>query len=145
MKKDHIRDYATYAFRFYAQKGGRDKYIKYLIEDLERSAKSSGVSKPTEAALISQEKVIESRKSEFDDIDAVAKTLDMLAMCHDGAFILKAIDYVYFRDCWQELERGSVSDKVHYAEIQIPASERQIYRWLSKARRTFAEERGLRT
>jgi hypothetical protein len=145
MKKDHIRDYATSAFRFYAQKGGRDKYIKNLVDDLQRSAKSSGVSKPTEAAVIHEEQIIESRKSEFEDIDAVEKTLGMLEMCRDGSYIIKAIEYVYFADCWKDLEKGSISDRVHHAEIFIPASERQIYRWLAKARMTFAEERGLRT
>jgi hypothetical protein len=44
----------------------------------------------------------------------------------------------------REPDRGEISERVHTAEIQIPASEKTIYRWLGTARRFFAEFRGLR-
>lgn len=143
MKKDHIRDYATEAFRFYAKSGGRDAYIKYLIEDISKS-KGSGVCNPTESALVSKEKIIESRAAEFSDIDAVDKVLVILDKSHQGYYIKKAIELVYFKDCWKDLSWGDITGRIHYAEINIPASQAQIYRWLSKARTLFAEERGLR-
>lgn len=142
MKKDHIRDYATEAFRFYAASGGREKYIKNLVEDLQRQ-KGTGVCSPTEAALISKEEAIASKAAELADIEAVDKVLHALDVCGHKA-ILQAIDYVYFKDCWREIERGDIQDRVHYAEIHIPASERMIYYWLRKARRMVAMERGLR-
>ena len=142
MKKDHIRDYATEAFRFYARSGGKEKYIKKLVEDLTRS-KSEGVCSPTESALISKERVIEEHAAELADIEAVEKVLYALDVCGHKA-ILQAIDYVYFKDCWRDIERGDIQDRVHYAEINIPASERQIYYWLARARRMLAAERGLR-
>jgi hypothetical protein len=146
--KDHLRDYATSAFVFYAKVGGKEKYIEKLMDDLKKNEikrrREKGMGSPSEAAIINAEKVIESRKAEFDDISAIEKTLQMLDYCHNGHDIKLAIEYVYFKDCWKDLEKGDIQDKVHYAEIQIPACERNIYRWLKKARETFAEERGLR-
>lgn len=142
MKKDHIRDYTTEAFRFYARSGGREKYIKRLAADMTKS-KGEGVCSPTESALINKEKVIEEHAAELADIEAVEKVLYALDVCGHKA-ILQAIDYVYFKDCWRDIERGDIQDRVHYAEINIPASERQIYYWLARARRMLAVERGLR-
>jgi len=142
MKKDHIRDYATEAFRFYAKSGGREKYIKNLIEDLERK-KGSGICSPTEAALISKEDVIADKTAELADIEAVDKVLHALDVC-GYRVIIQVIEYVYFADCWRDIERGDISSRVHHAELHIPASERQIYYWLRKARRMLAMERGLR-
>lgn len=142
MKKDHIRDYATEAFRFYARSGGRDKYIKNLVEDLQRQ-KGTGACSPTEAALISKEEVIAGKTAELADIEAVDKVLHALDVCGHRA-IIQAIEYVYFTDCWRDIERGDISSRVHHAELHIPASERQIYYWLAKARRMVAVERGLR-
>lgn len=143
MRKDHIRDYATEAFRFYAAVGGKDKYIDYLISDIQRET-GSGVIKPTEAALISKEKLMESRTAELADLEAVEQALLILGMGCQGRHIVQAIEYVYFKDCDNELGRGDITERVHQAEINIPASESQIYRWLRKARELFAEERGLR-
>ncbi len=143
MRKDHIRDYATEAFRFYAKSGGKDKYIKYLMDDISRN-KGSGVCNPTEAALVSKEKIIESRAAEFADIAAVDKVMVILDNSHQGYYIKKAIEYVYFKDCDEDIAKGEISNRIHYCEIHIPASERQIYYWLKKARTLFAEERGLR-
>lgn len=143
MKKDHIRDYATEAFRFYAKSKGKDEYIKYLMADITRN-KGSGVCSPTESALLSKEKIIESRASEFADIEAVDKVLLILSQTSQGYYMRKAIEMVYFKDCDEDIVKGEISGRIHYAELHIPASESQIYRWLRKARRLFAEERGLR-
>ena len=142
--KDHLRDYATAAYRFYAKVGGREEYLKKLIAELEKPKKGSGICSPTEAAVINIEKILESRESEFSDIEAVGKALQLFEFCHNGNYIRQSIEYVYFKDCWKDLEKGDIQERVHYAEIHIPASERQIYYWLKKARDTFAEERGLR-
>ncbi|ACL77345.1 hypothetical protein [Ruminiclostridium cellulolyticum] len=143
MKKDHIRDYATEAFRFYAKSGGKESYIKYLMDDIIKS-KGNGVCNPTESTLISKEKIMETRAAEFADIEAVDRVLAILVKSYQGNYIRKAIEMVYFKDCWKNTEKGEISKRIHYAEIHIPASERQIYRWLKRARILFAEERGLR-
>ena len=142
MKKDHIRDYTTDMFRFYAKSGGKDKYIKSIIEDIQRS-KGVGVCNPTEAEIIAKEEVISSKAAELADIEAVDKVLFALDVCEHKA-TLQAIEMVYFKDCWRDIERGDIQDRVHHAEIYIPASERQIYRWLAMARKMVARERGLR-
>jgi hypothetical protein len=68
----------------------------------------------------------------------------MLEKMQQGSDIKKAINYVYCENCDGELEPGDIVKRVHYAEIQIPASERQVYYWLKRARDLFVEERGLR-
>lgn len=142
MRKDHIRDYATEAFRFYAKSGGEDTYIKKLVADIEKQ-KGAGICSPTESALISKEKVIEEHAAELADIIAVDKVLYALDVCEHRS-IIQAVEMVYFKDCWRDLEKGDISDRVHQAEIQIPASDRQVYRWLAQARKMVARERGLR-
>jgi len=142
MKKDNIRDYTTECFRFYAKSGGRNKYIKNLIEDMQRT-KGSGVCSPTESELIKKEEVISEHAAELADIEAVDKVLYALDVCEHKS-ILQAIEMVYFKDCWKDIERGDIQDRVHQAEIHIPASDRQIYRWLAQARKMVARERGLR-
>ena len=139
MTKDHIRDYATDAFRFYARWGGKDNYIKALLADLQRQ-KGNGVCFPTEAALVHKEQIMKEKHAEIADLDAVEMVLQI---CDRDT--CRAIEHVYFKDCDKELEWGDITRRVHYAEIHIPASQAQIYRWLKKARILFAEERGLRT
>lgn len=142
MKKDYLRDYCTEAFRFYARSGGRSAFIKSIENDIIRS-KGSGVSKPTEAALIRQEQIIAEHASELADIDAVSKVLVYLDICRHRD-IIQAIEIVYYTDCWKDLEKGDISARVHKAELTIPASTNTIYRWLRQARDMFAKERGLR-
>lgn len=142
MKKDYLRDYCTEAFRFYARSGGRSAFIKSIENDIIKS-KGSGICKPTEAALIRQEQIIAEHAAELADIDAVSRVINLLDMCEHRS-IIKAIEIVYFADCWRDLDRGDISARVHRAEIMIPASERVIYKWLGIARDMFAKERGLR-
>ena len=143
-RKDHIRDYATEAFRFYAKSGGKKTYIKNLVDDINKT-KGSGTCSPTESAIVSKEKVIESRAAELADIEAVEKVLSILSKLSQGEYIKKSIELVYFKDCWKEITWGTITDRITKAETEIPASRAQIYRWLRKARELFAEERGLRS
>lgn len=147
--KDHIRDYATEAFRFYARNGkSAEKYKqKIYFETLENIKKKeqgikSGISKPTEQALIKAEEALIERMSEILDMEAVDKVLAEFEVKHKD--INKAIDIVYFIDPEGELELGDIKNRVLKASIEIPASERSIYLWLKKARELFAYQRGLR-
>ena len=143
MSKDHIRDYATEAFRFYAKVGGSKNYIERITADIQRQ-KGTGMVSPTEGALINKERVIGENTAELADLDAVEKAICLIERLPQGGSILKAIEYVYYKDCWRGMKRGEIKERVCYAEIHIPASERQVYRWLGRARMLFAEERGLR-
>lgn len=147
--KNHIRDYATEAFRFYARIGmTADKYKQKIydeaLEDYKQRQKSAGISYPTEAAIIRAEKAVDEKLAEIKDIEAVEMTMAELqaSLCNHG--VIEAIDIVYFKDADKKLRKGDIHDRVHIAEINIPASERTIYYWLGQARQIFAENRGLR-
>ena len=148
MKKDNIRDYATEAFRFYAACGKltsaeleqmvRDRIYQQSKREFLRSG--SGVPfSPTEYAAMKAEDAVRDLQAEMMDIIAVEKTLKRL-----NSQQRKAVEIVYFTDAEKDLERNDISDRVHRAELEIPASTDTIFRWLRLARRTFAEERGLR-
>lgn len=116
MKKDHIRDYATEAFRFYARMG-------------------CPTYKEAEAATRSA--------AELYDIVAVGETLKRLE-CGDKTYIARAVKVVYFVKPDKPLGSGDIEARVTRQSLLAPASERTVYRWLAEARRTFAEIRGLR-
>lgn len=145
--KDYLRDYVTAAFRFYAkndksaEKYKKKVYIKALEEGMIREGIKSGISKPTESAVIAAERAVSLMVAEIKDMEAVEKViaeLDVKGRCD----IVQAIEYVYFSDPEEDIE--NIKAKVHIAEIYIPASERSIYYWLRQARELFAVERGLR-
>jgi len=139
--KDHVRDYATAAFRFWAKWQGRENYVDYLLQDLQ-TQKSSGTGSPTEAALVHKERIIRERHAEIADLDAVEMVIDLCQRHYP--YIYRAVEIVYLRAPDKPLEWGDIKSRVHDAELTIPASQRQIYYWLKKARLLFAEERGLR-
>ena len=138
MKKNNVRDYATSAYRFYGLHGTSDVYIQRLISDIQKQ-KTEGIGNPTEAALIHKDRIMQEYLAEIADLEAAEKAMDRMDKdCR------KAVQMVYMKDCHVELDKGDIETRVLYAEIHMPASQRQIYRWLSKARIMFATERGLR-
>lgn len=159
--KDYTRDYATAAFRFYAENGkSSEKYRKKIydeaLENMSKSEGNTGVSKPTEAAIMAAEKAVNDKLAELKDMEAVELTLAELqattsfsensirkSRC-ERRNIVQAIEIVYFKDPEKELEKGDIHNRVHTAELFIPASESSIYRWLKQARQLFSEKRGLR-
>lgn len=138
-KRQPYREYATQAFRFLAREGSADKYISKLVDDYMGQARSAGISNPTEAILMHKERMLRDNAAELADLDAAEKAL---LVC--GRFPRMAVEMVYQWNCWDELEWGDIETRVHFAEIQIPASRKQIYFWLAKVRKEFALERGLR-
>ena len=151
MQKDHIRDYATSAFRLYAAHGKptRDQLRQRLYDEaLEESKREivhvRGISNPTQTAINQAEIAVINKRAELEDIEAVERTMTALAENPNSAVIAKVIEMVYFVAPKKQLKKGDISDRVHKAELAIPASERQIYRWLKQARGFFAMERGLR-
>ena len=138
-KRQSYRQYATDAFRFLAREGGKNKYIEKLLDDMRRSVRNSSLGSTTEAALIHKEQVMRDKAAELYDLEAAEKVL----YCSNKE-IRQAVEMVYQKDCWQELEWGDIETRIHYAEIHIPASRDSINRWLRHACREFAKERGLR-
>lgn len=160
--KNHIRDYATAAFIFYAANGRsaegyKEMIYKKALEKQSKIEKCSGVSKPTEAAIMRAEAAVNEKLAEIKDMEAVEKTLAELRACssfyenpsrlmkHERTNIVMAIEIVYFTDAEKELQKGDIHNRVHKAVLEIPASEKTVYRWLGKARKIFAEKRELRT
>lgn len=146
--KDYIRDYATAAFRFYASKNmTADQYKQKIYDEAlfnyKKRMKGSGISYPTESAIIAAENEVTQKLAEIKDIEAVEMTLAELK-ARSMPYIVEALKIVYFKDSEKPLQKGDIHSRVHYAEINIPASERSIYYYLSKARTIFAEQRGLR-
>ncbi len=147
MKKDHIRDYATEAFRYYAYMGKphkedlEKKYYQEALEEYERRQQmgGTGISKPTEQAVMYAEGILRQKQAELWDILAVEKTMAQLRREER-----QAVEMVYFERPYRELEKGDISMRAQRASIQIPASERSVYYYLKKARNIFTFERGLR-
>ncbi len=153
MRKSHIRDYATAAFQYYALTGGSDKLKKQIMAQVieeqkkrEERRQQGEVSSPTEEAINRFELKLAERVAELQDLDAVEKTIAFFESFgnHTGSSMMKALKMVYMVDPHRDPEKGEISERVHHAEINIPASERSIYGWLALARKTFAKERGLR-
>jgi hypothetical protein len=146
--KDYLRDYSTAAFRFYAMNGRSAEkfkqkiYLEALVEHKNGDG-SSGISKPTEAAIMAAERAVNEKLAEISDMESVDKVIAELEVKHRED-IIKAIEFVYFKDSDKEFNIGDIQDRVHNAAIHIPAGERSIYRWLRQARQLFAIERGLR-
>ncbi|WP_443660135.1 hypothetical protein [Clostridium algidicarnis] len=144
--KDHLRDYATAAFRFYAKNGKsaenyKMKIYEEALENISRSEGGSGISKPTESAIMAAERAVNGKIAEIKDMEAVELTLAELR-AKNRVDIVKAVEYVYFTE--PEGEVDDIKTKVHTAELFIPASQRSIYYWLRQARQIFSIERGLR-
>jgi len=149
MIKDHCRDYATAAFQFYAKMGKptyRSLKAQLMADALEQyhkvktDCKGSEVSKPTEAAVLYAEAETEKKEAELLDILAVEKVCELLN--HEER---KAVELVYFQVTSRDFKKGEISNLVCSASLEIPASERTVYYYLSKARKMFGIERGLRT
>ena len=77
------------------------------------------------------------------DMAAVNETLQRFEA--EGAEgIVEAVRAVYFVSPNVELGRGDVSARVAAFAVGYHISEREVYRWLRKARLCFAKVRGMR-
>ncbi|EKQ50279.1 MULTISPECIES: hypothetical protein [unclassified Clostridium] len=151
MKKDHIRDYATEAFRFYALVGMsaieyREKIRNEAINTVvKRMGKGTKGGSPTEAQLIYADKAIEEKLSEIQDLEAVEKTMkEFEADVFTRITILPLIKAVYFTEADKEIKKGEIRNRVIKACSDLSISESTAYRYLKRARLLFAHNRGLR-
>jgi len=153
MRKDNIRDYATAAFRFYALYGSYEKYkqakMRAIFEEMAKQekikVKSGGsVFSPTEAQLTRAEEKFEQCQAEAEDVKAVERALYIISRDPAGWDIRDCIEAVYFKDADKPMEKGDIQSRVDGLVEKLYISDRQIYRYLAKARRTFAFERNLR-
>lgn len=152
MKKDHTRDYATEAFRYYARLGKprfEDVKEKIYLEAIEQSKKNelktNNICSPTELAMMRADKAVIEKKGELEDILAVEETLKQLAYEYNGKEMLEVIERVYFIQPNKPIEKGELKNRVLAAIEEMHIGERTAWRYLAKARNIFAENRGLRT
>lgn len=141
MQKDFTRDYATAAFRFYAQ-CGQPTYeqaceIIYREEIKKRSSIDPSIS------IVQAEAEVDKQTPALLDLLAVGETITLLER-GGKSHIAAAVRAVYFVNPSEEFRRGDIIGRVHRFAIEYPADERSIYRWLKEARLLCAAIRGLR-
>lgn len=157
MYKELTRDSATDAYRFYAlierlTAGGAgkvpDRYRAMLTADLLRpreDARGSGVSKPTEAAVLACERRLDLARAAILDLEAVERVLAWAAVQRDGAELMETMREVWMTDVHTPIGRHTIRDRaMRYASTKGYVSGRTVWRRLKKLRIRWAEERGLR-
>ena len=120
MKKDHLRDYATNAFRTYAAAGRPSADI--VAQYYEPYRTSCG-----RAA----------------DICAVCHTLSALYSTQDGELTACCLEMVYFTDANKKLRKNDITARVAYAARTLNMDVSTVYRRLKVARDLFSALRGL--
>ena len=149
MVKSNYRDYAVSAFRFFAEAGSSRAYREMILADVAQThadgPAAKGYGSPTEAQVMRGEMALDNARAELADLEAVERTLDRIDRLPDAVTARKVLRMVYMDRPGEPLEPGDVSDRIVRASLIVPTSERTVHRLLSKARRIFAEERGLRT
>jgi len=117
------------------------KYYQEALEEYQRRQQTggTGISKPTEQAVMYAEGILRQKQAELWDILAVEKTMAQL-----HAWERQAVETVYFECPNRAAKKGEISDRVVKASLYIPTDERTVYRYLKKARDMFSYERGLR-
>ncbi len=145
MLKSHYRDYATAAFRLLAREGSADRYRAkiYNAALARRGEGGTGLGSPTEAAIMRAEQAVYDTVATIADLEAAEYAVAALEARY-GYAARRALYMVYMAYADRELAKGEISERIHRAELEIPASEKTLYRWLAYARRCFAEKRGLR-
>ena len=132
MGKDRSKDYATAAFREFAF------YGKPKVYELQEKLYSIELKKTKSPELAAQ--IIAEKMPLLLDIDAVNLVLKELK---DQPNILRALDEVYFVYPSIPLKRNDIVFRIRFFAVNEGVSERAVYLWLRKARRLFAQKRGL--
>ena len=136
MKKDGVTDYAISAFALFAQYGQRgEAELKEYIYHRELLCHDR-----PDIAVTRAEAAVSENAPLFADIAAVEKTLALLSRCGDPDR-LKAVRAIYVSEAGSA--RRDIALRVRAVSLDIPTTERTVYRWLKEARTIFAEFRGL--
>lgn len=145
MKKDRNRDYATAAFIDYVMSGHltceeqkeriRSAALREYTDNLRRGRKN-----PVENADIYAERVLEMNEGYLLDVQAVDKTIEALNDSGEK-YIMDVVFAVYNSPA--SMRRGVISARVRRLAVDMPASERVIYKYLKRARSVFCKIRRL--
>lgn len=140
MSKDWCRDYATAAFRLWKMNG---QQTRSEIEDRIRNGYIRNNPGDPQVVNIKAQAEVDKRFAELNDIDACAETFRLLRESGKD-YVCKAVEDVYMYDAQRDLHRGEITRRVIRVAVTLPASEREVYRWLAEARTLFSALRGLR-
>lgn len=150
MKKSHLRDYATNAFRLYAAEGRpthdelRERIFQRILTEITPPEVSGGgISNPTEQQIMTAQKRLDDYEAYLQDIAAVERTIGMLKDKPEGKIILNCLAAVYFKDPQEPLHRGDIHGRVVQTARELYISVETVYRMLRKAVQVFSLERGL--
>ena len=145
MLKSHYRDYATAAFRLLAREGSADRYRAkiYNAALARRGEGGTGLGSTTEADIMRAEQAVYDTVATIADLEAAEYAVAALEARY-GYAARRALYMVYMAYADRELAKGEISERIHRAELEIPASEKTLYRWLAYARRKKKKKRGLR-
>ena len=141
MNKDHIRDYATAAFRYWASQGcpTYDEAVIKIKSKAERQ--SAGIEKETALAFIAA--LIQKYSGELEDIRACEETFTYMRN-HGKECVCSAVRDVYMAFPRKKLAKGELTGRVVRFSMENYYSERQVYYFLTEACEKFAEMRHLR-
>lgn len=141
MKKDFTIDYVTAAFCMWACHNCRT-YDEEVAEITKRARNRAAYVDPQKLhGFIDAE--ITNRHSELADIAACAETFRLLEKGGEKE-ICDAIRAVYMATPHRVPRRQEISGRVLAYALDVPVSERTVYRWLRKGRKMFCALRGLR-
>jgi len=141
MKKDHVRDYATAAFVYWARHGcpNYEEAAERIREKAIRRAQGIDPAK----ALVYADAEVDKASAGLCDIMACSETFRILEESGKG-LVCDAVRAVYMAEPWKNPERHEISGRVLKFALRVPLSERQVWYYLDEARKTFAIMRGLR-
>lgn len=142
MKKDHVRDYATAAYRYWASVGcpTYDEAIERIKKRAQKIAKDQSL----EIVAAFVDACMEKREGVLLDIKACDEAFSYFRS-HGKECICSAVQNVYMAFPKKRLARGELSGRVVRFGMDNYYSESQVYRFLEEACSKFAENRGLRS
>lgn len=122
MNRDNYRDYVVDAYRYYALCGRPDSIqLRQLRNVLPQNCRGG-----------------------LADLEAVQRVLQRLELEPDAELWKRCLDIVYFSNPRRSTTRGAMSDRVHFASMELCISESTVYRMMRRLRMLLAMERGLR-
>ena len=141
MKKDHIRDYATAAFVYWA-KHGCPTYEEAVARIRDRALRRAQGVDPAKA-LIYADAEVDKAAAGLCDILACAEVFKAFEDSGKG-LVCEAVRAVYMAEPWKPANKHDISSRVLKFAMKVPLSERQVWYYLDDARTAFAIARGMR-
>ena len=141
VKKKNTMDYATAAFRFWARRGcpSYEEARERIYSKAMRRAEGAD----PEKAVLFADREVDRAGAELCDIlacDIVFREFERTG----NELICQAVREVYMASPARRIRRGELSARVRAFACGRYLSERQVYYYLSRARREFLINRGLR-